>query len=51
MKPELSRRLLLGFAIVAAVFFLVAVWTHPLLALGVLFLSHMLILFPTLVAN
>jgi peptidoglycan-N-acetylglucosamine deacetylase len=51
MKPELSRRLLLGFAIVAAVFFLAAVWTHPLLALGVLFLSHMLILFPTLVAN
>ena len=51
MKPELSRRLILGFAIVAAVFFLVAVWAHPLLAIGVLFFSHMLILFPTLVAN
>ncbi|MEO5753342.1 MAG: polysaccharide deacetylase family protein [Chthoniobacterales bacterium] len=51
MKPELSRKLILGFALGAALFFVVAVFVHPLLALGVLFLSHMLILFPTLVAN
>ncbi len=47
----MSRKLILGFALFAAVFFLGAVSFHPLLALGVLFLSHMLILFPTLVAN
>jgi peptidoglycan/xylan/chitin deacetylase (PgdA/CDA1 family) len=51
MKPELSRRLILGFGLGAALFFLATVAFHPLLALGVLFLSHMLILFPTLVAN
>src|SRR6188472_3903087 len=51
MKPELSRVLILGFALAAALFFLVVIAFHPLLALGVLFLSHMLILFPTLVAN
>ena len=51
MNRKLSRRLILGFAIFAALFFFVAVWFHPLLALGVLFFSHMLILFPTLVAN
>ncbi|MDQ3547057.1 MAG: hypothetical protein M3429_11175, partial [Verrucomicrobiota bacterium] len=47
----MNRRLILGFAIGAAIFFLALVAFHPLLALGVLFLSHMLILFPTLVAN
>jgi len=51
MNPESSRRLILGFAIFAAFFFLAAVWFHPWLALGVLFLSHSLILFPTLVGN
>ncbi|MGH8093665.1 MAG: polysaccharide deacetylase family protein [Chthoniobacterales bacterium] len=51
MKPERSRRLILGFALFAALFFLAVVAFHPLLALGVLFLSHLLILFPTLVAN
>ncbi len=51
MSPELSRRLILGFALFAALFFLALVAFHPLVALGVLFLSHMLILFPTLVAN
>ncbi len=47
----MSRKLILGFAFVAAIFFVAVVAFHPLLAFGVLFLSHMLILFPTLVAN
>jgi peptidoglycan/xylan/chitin deacetylase (PgdA/CDA1 family) len=47
----MSRKLILGFALGAALFFLALVAFHPLLALGVLFLSHILILFPTLVAN
>lgn len=51
MSPELSRRFILGFAAVAALFFLAVVAFHPWVALGVLFLSHLLILFPTLVAN
>lgn len=51
MKPELSRRMILGFGLCAALLFLALVAFHPLLALGVLFLSHLLILFPTLVAN
>jgi len=51
MKPELSRVLILGFALAAALFFLVVIAFHPLLALAVLFVSHMLLLFPTLVAN
>lgn len=51
MKPELIRRFILGFALLAAIFFIVAIAFYPFLALGVLFLSHMLILFPTLVAN
>ncbi len=42
---------ILGFAIFAALFFVAAVAFHPWLALGVLFLSHLLVLFPTLVAN
>jgi peptidoglycan/xylan/chitin deacetylase (PgdA/CDA1 family) len=51
MSPELSRRFILGFALLAALFFLAGVAFHPWIALGVLFLSHLLILFPTLVAN
>jgi peptidoglycan/xylan/chitin deacetylase (PgdA/CDA1 family) len=51
MNPECSRRLILGLALAAALFFLGVVAFHPLIALGVLFLSHLLILFPTLVAN
>jgi peptidoglycan/xylan/chitin deacetylase (PgdA/CDA1 family) len=47
----MSRKLILGFAVAAALFFLGAVAFHPWVALAVLFLSHMLILFPTLVAN
>jgi peptidoglycan/xylan/chitin deacetylase (PgdA/CDA1 family) len=47
----MSRKLILGFAICAALFFVAAVAFHPFLAIGVLFLSHMLILYPTLVAN
>lgn len=51
MNPKRNRRLILGFAFFAALFFLALVAFHPLLALGVLFFSHLLILFPTLVAN
>ncbi len=51
MNPELGRRLILGFALFAALFFLALVAFWPLLAIGLLFVSHMLILFPTLVAN
>ncbi|MEO8045084.1 MAG: polysaccharide deacetylase family protein [Spartobacteria bacterium] len=47
----MSRKLILGFAFGAAIFFVAMVAFHPWLALGVLFLSHMLILYPTLVAN
>jgi len=51
MKSEPIRRSILGFAFVAALFFFAVVAFHPLLALGVLLVSHLLILFPTLVAN
>lgn len=51
MSPEWGRKLILGFAIFAALFFLAVVWFQPWLALALLFLSHMLILFPTLVGN
>ena len=47
----MSRRVILGFAVFAAIFFLAAVWSQPWLALAVLFASHLLLLFPTLVAN
>lgn len=47
----MSRKVVLGFALFAAAFFLGVVWFHPWLALAVLFCSHMLMLFPTLVAN
>jgi peptidoglycan/xylan/chitin deacetylase (PgdA/CDA1 family) len=51
MNPEPGRRLILGFALFAALFFLALAVFRPFLALGVLFASHLLILFPTLVAN
>lgn len=47
----MMRRLILGFGIVAPLFTLVYFGRNPWLALGLLFLSHLLILFPTLVAN
>jgi peptidoglycan/xylan/chitin deacetylase (PgdA/CDA1 family) len=50
MKVE-PRRAILGFAIVAPFFLVLYFKTNPLLALGALFLSHVLILVPTLVAN
>jgi peptidoglycan/xylan/chitin deacetylase (PgdA/CDA1 family) len=46
-----ARRAILIFAIVAPLFLVLYFKINPLLAIGVLFLSHMLILFPTLVAN
>jgi peptidoglycan-N-acetylglucosamine deacetylase len=46
-----ARRAVLGFALFALLFFLAVVAFHPLLALSVLFLSHLFILWPTLVAN
>src|SRR5262249_33699363 len=45
------RRLILGFAIFAGLFFVAVIAFYPWLALGVLFLSHLLLLYPTLVAN
>jgi peptidoglycan-N-acetylglucosamine deacetylase len=55
MKPELRerqmRRVILGFAIVAPFFLVLYFKTNPLLGLGVFFLSHVLILIPTLAAN
>jgi len=51
MKPESSRPFILGFAFLAALFFVVMVAFHPWIALGVLFLSHLLVLAPTLIAN
>lgn len=45
------RRVILWFAVLAAVFFLAAIAFYPLVALGVLLLSHFLLLYPTLVAN
>jgi peptidoglycan-N-acetylglucosamine deacetylase len=45
------RRLILGFAILAAFFFLATIAFYPWIAVGVLFLSHLLLLYPTLVAN
>lgn len=51
MRTDPRRQLILGFAVAAALFFVGVVAFHPLLALVVLFLSHLLVLFPTLVAN
>ncbi len=47
----MTRRLILAFAAGALVFFVVIVAHRPWLAFGVLFLSHLLVLYPTLVAN
>lgn len=47
----MTRKIVLCFALGAALFFLVVVTFHPWLALGALFLSHLFVLFPTLVAN
>ncbi|HEV8421842.1 MAG TPA: polysaccharide deacetylase family protein, partial [Chthoniobacterales bacterium] len=51
MRIRITRRRILGFAIAAALFFLATVAFHPILALTVLFTSHMLMLWPTLAAN
>jgi len=52
VAPQRCKRLLLlGFAVAASIFFLVMIPLHPFLGLAVLFLSHMLILYATLVAN
>jgi peptidoglycan/xylan/chitin deacetylase (PgdA/CDA1 family) len=51
MSLEPGRKLILGCALLAAIFFLATVWFRPWIALGVLFVSHILILYPTLVAN
>ncbi|MGH7935524.1 MAG: polysaccharide deacetylase family protein [Chthoniobacterales bacterium] len=47
----MSRKVVLGFAVFAALFFLAVVWRHPGLAFVMLFVSHLLLLYPTLVAN
>src|SRR5215468_758871 len=47
----MMRRSILGFAIFAALFFLGTIAFYPGIALGVLFISHLLLLYPTLVAN
>ena len=47
----MSRKVILGFAVFAALFFLSVVWSHPGLAFVVLFVSHLLLLYPTSVAN
>ena len=50
-RPRFARRAILTLAVVAPVFLLLSFRQNLLLALGVLFLSHLLILFSTLVAN
>src|SRR5690348_16641249 len=45
------RRLILGFAFFGALFFLALIAFHPWVALGILLLSHLLLLYPTLVAT
>jgi peptidoglycan/xylan/chitin deacetylase (PgdA/CDA1 family) len=44
------RRLILGFA-AAAPLIAIAIWPHWLIGLGIVVLSHLLILYPTLVPN
>ncbi|MEO6871334.1 MAG: polysaccharide deacetylase family protein [Chthoniobacterales bacterium] len=51
MNSKWTRRAILAFAVFALLFFICVVAFRPWLALGVLFVSHLLILFPTLVAN
>lgn len=45
------RRVIVAFAAVATLFFLAFVWRFPWLSLGVLALSHALVLYPTLRPN
>lgn len=51
MNGKGTRRAILAFAFFALLFFIGVVAFRPWLALGVFFASHLLILFPTLVAN
>jgi peptidoglycan/xylan/chitin deacetylase (PgdA/CDA1 family) len=55
MKPEWrqcsARPAILAFACVAPLFLVLYFKTNPFLALGVLFVSHVFVLIPTLVAN
>ena len=46
-----TRALLIGFALVAPLLSLALIPSHPLWAIAPLFVSHMLLLWPTLVAN
>lgn len=46
-----TRALLIGFALIAPVLSLALIATHPVWAIAPLFVSHMLLLWPTLVAN
>lgn len=45
------RRLIIGFALAAPVIFIALLWRAPWIGLGVLALSHALILYPTLSPN
>ena len=45
------RRVIIAFACVATLFFLAFVWRYPWLSVGVLALSHALVLYPTLRPN
>jgi peptidoglycan-N-acetylglucosamine deacetylase len=45
------RRVILAFACVAPIIFVVLVWHRPWLSLGILALSHALVLYPTLRPN
>jgi peptidoglycan/xylan/chitin deacetylase (PgdA/CDA1 family) len=51
MRSSVTRRLVLGYAFAAALFFAATVAFYPLVAVAILFTSHMLLLWPTLVAN
>lgn len=51
MTGKFTRGAIFAFAVFAVVFFVCVVAFRPWLALTVLFFSHLLILFPTLVAN
>ena len=51
LPTHLLRRAILGFALVAPIFTVLFYRTNALIALSVLFLSHILLLYPTLVPN
>ena len=51
LPTHLLRRAILGFALIAPIFTVLFYRTNALIALGVLFLSHILLLYPTLVPN